>query len=160
MSLFNFFRRTKPSQEQIVTDSMPDALNNETRIVDASLFVDDQQPDLLSGSAKQENHIQVFLEQNFDWMGYNDGYSHPETDYMNNRLKLLRADFRLAIDKSMEAKRTALGDLKMHAIKTAGISERLELQVNEKIKQLEVVIHELDIQKIYLVINCFWDLYE
>ena len=153
MSLFNFFRRNKPSQEQIVTDSATSTIANDTRTVDASLFVEEQQPDLLSSSPKQENHIQIFLEQNFDWTGYNDGYSHPETDYMNNRLKLIRADFRLSIDKSMEVKRTALGDLKMHAIKTAGISERLELQVNEKIKQLEVVIHELDMQKILSIEN-------
>lgn len=153
MSLFNFFRRNNPSQKQTVTDSVNGTIINDTRTVDASLFIDDQQPDMLSGSANQENHIPVFLEQNFDWMGYNDGYSHPETDYMNNRLKLIQADFRLSIDKSMEAKRMTLGDLKMHAIKTAGISERLESQVNEKVKQLEVVIHELDIQKILSIEN-------
>ncbi len=153
MSLFNFFRRSKLSQEQTATDSSVETFAADTRTVDVTLFVDEQQPDLLSSSLKLENHIEVFLRQNFDWMGYNDGYSHPEKDYMNERLKLIRADFRMAADRTMENKRNSLGDLKMHAIKTAGISERLELQLNEKIKQLEVIIHELDMQKILSIEN-------
>ena len=153
MSLINFFRSNRLPQATSTVESMNDSILKDTRTVDASLFVDEQQPDLVSSPAKQDNHIQKFLEQNFDWIGYNDGYSHPETDYMNDKLRLMRAQFRLAVDKTMEVQRIAMGDLKMHAIKTAGISERLELQVNEKIKQLEIVIHELDMQKILSVEN-------
>ena len=153
MSLFNLFNRNKPVQATAGTESINDSIVNDTRTIDPTLFVDDQQPDLVSVPTKQDNHIQLFLNQNFDWVGYDDGYSHPETEYMNNRLKLIRADFRMAIDKTMELKRISMGDLKMHAIKTAGISQRLELQLNEKIKQLEIVIHELDMQKILAVEN-------
>jgi len=153
MSLFNFFRRNKSSHEQPGLDSSIDTLVADPRNVDVALFVDEQQPDLATSLPKLENHLQVFLGQNFDWMGYNDGYSHPETEFMNDRLKLIRADFRMAADRMMENKRTELGDLQMHAIKTAGISERLGLQVIEKIKQLEVVIHELDMQKILSIEN-------
>lgn len=153
MSLINFFRSNRLPQATSAVESMNDSILKDPRTMDASLFVDEQQPDLVSSPAKQDNHIQKFLEQNFDWIGYNDGYSHPQTDYMNDKLRLLRAQFRLAVDKTMEVQRIAMGDLKMHAIKTAGISERLELQVNEKIKQLEIVIHELDMQKILSVEN-------
>lgn len=153
MSLFNFFRRNKSSKASVLSNVQSDSITGGTSTVDASLFVDEQQPEMLSSPQKQDSHIQVFLGQNFDWQGYNDGYCHPDTDFMNDRLRLIKADFRLAVDKSMELQRNAVGDLKLHAIRTAGISERLELQVQEKIKQLEIVIHELDMQKILSVEN-------
>ncbi|CAN5456930.1 hypothetical protein BH11BAC3_BH11BAC3_07570 [soil metagenome] len=156
MSLFNFFRGSKQPQQSQANDviiSSSSVLPNNAGNVDASLFVDEQQPEIVQTTSKQENYIMEFLGQNFDWMGYNDGYSHSETDYMEIKLQLIRANFRLAIDKTMDIKRIELGELNIHVIKTKGVSERLELQLREKIKQLEITVHELDIQKILSVEN-------
>lgn len=148
MSLFNLFRRnTQVANQNATTDSglLPFTT---LKPVDAALFVEEHQPDMVSVSQKQGNHIEKFLEQNFEWQGYNEGYSHPEADFMDTKLSLIKANFRIAIDKAMDAKRTELGELKLHVIKTAGISSRLQAQLNEKIKLHEVNIHELDTQKI------------
>ncbi len=154
MSLFKIFRRNMPSEQQPSIHSISGNNSVQAPAVDASLFVDEQQPDLFSSPNKQqENYMQIFLNQKFDWIGYNDGYSHPDTEFMENRLKLFRADFRLSIDKTMELRRAALGDLKIHAIRTVGIATNLSAQLNEKIKQLEGIIHELDMQKILSVEN-------
>ena len=148
MPFFNFFRRNKQVTNQ--ETSTEQVVNHEetTKKVDPALFVDEQQPEITTGSQKQVNHIEVFLEQNFEWQGYNDGYAYPETDYLETKLRLIKSDFRIAVDKTMDTKRSELGELKMHVIKTNGISIRLEAQLTEKIKSLEVIIHELDTQKI------------
>lgn len=145
MSLFNFFRRPKNS----VNNTAPETAVAEPIIqVDKNLFVEEEAPELKSPVKKAANPIELFLDQNFEWQGYNDGYSHPETDYLHNKLSQLRSEFRLAVDKCMDIKRTELGELKLHLIDAEGISGRLEAKLKEKISQLEVTIHELDTQKI------------
>jgi len=145
MSLFNFFHRSKQSLINQVIDATPE---ESVITVDRQLFVDEEAPELKNPAKRTANPIEVFLDQNFEWQGYNDGYCHPETDYLVNKLKILRSEFRLAVDKCMDARRTEVGDLKLHQIQTNGISPRLEAQLNEKVSQVEVTIHELDIQKI------------
>lgn len=145
MSLFNFFRRPKNSVHNTATDT---TVAEPVIQVDRNLFVEEEAPELKSPVKKAANPIEVFLDQNFEWQGYNDGYSHPETDYLDNKLSQIRSDFRLAVDKCMDIKRTELGELKLHLIDAEGISSRLEAKLKEKIRQLEVTIHELDTQKI------------
>lgn len=150
MSLFNFFRRPKNAVNNPVTDTN---VAEPVIQVDRALFVDDQAPELKNPVKKASNPIEVFLDQNFEWEGYNDGYGHPETDYLDNKLSQIRSEFRLAVDKCMDARRNDLGALKLHLIDVEDISGRLEAKLREKIKQLEVTIHELDTQKILSVEN-------
>jgi len=146
MPVFNFFRRNK-STNISETASSPET-KEMPRIVDKKLFVEDQVPELETSTKKHNNPIEIFLGQNFEWQGYNDGYSYPETEYLETKLKVLKADFRLAVDKCLDVKRAEIGELRLHVIKTAGISPRLESQLKEKITLVEINIHELDMQKI------------
>lgn len=145
MSFFDLFRRSKPEINNQIIEATP---LESVAAVDRQLFIEEEAPELKNPVKKTINPIEVFLDQNFEWQGYNDGYSHPETDYLVNKLKIFRSEFRLAVDKCMDTRRTEVGDLKLHLIQTNGISPRLEAQLNEKVRQVEVTIHELDIQKI------------
>lgn len=148
MPLFNFFRRSKP----LVTDQSADiSFADQPTVIDRNLFVEDAEPMLKNPIKKVINAIELFLDQKFEWQGYNDGYSHPETDYLDNKVQMLRSEFRLAVDKCMDSRRTEVGELKLHLIQTEGISPRLEAQLKEKVRQLEITIHELDTQKILSV---------
>ena len=154
MSFFNFFRRNNtPVVNQETTSAEPFNTAESAKVVDHNLFVDEQEPEIKTPIKKQANHIEAFMDQNFEWQAFNDGYSYPETDFLENKLKLIKADFRFAVDKYLDAKRSELGELRMHVIKTSGISEKLEAQLNEKIKFLEINIHELDMQKILSIEN-------
>jgi len=150
MSIFNFFRRNHSSVNNLGVDT---AIAEPMTKVDRSLFVEEEAPELKNAAKKMINPIEVILEQNFDWQGYNDGYGHPETEYMENKLSLIRSEFRLAVDKCIDIRRAEVGELRLHQIQTSGISNRLEAQLAEKIKQLEALIHELDTQKILSVEN-------
>ncbi len=150
MSIFNFFRRNHSSVNNLGVDT---AIAEPMTKVDRSLFVEEEAPELKNAAKKMINPIEVILEQNFDWQGYNDGYSHPETEYLENMLSLIRSEFRLAVDKCIDIRRAEIGELRLHQIQTSGISNRLEAQLAEKIKQLEALIHELDTQKILSVEN-------
>ncbi|MBK6827103.1 MAG: hypothetical protein IPG86_09590 [Chitinophagaceae bacterium] len=145
MSLFNFFRRSKTTVSNPSADT---SVLEPVIAVDRSLFVDDEAPDPKNSVNKEANHIEEFMGKNYEWQGYNDGYSHPDAEYLQHSLAKLRSEFRLSVDKCMDEKRSELGSLKLHLIDTEGISPRLEAKLKEKIRQIEVVIHELDTQKI------------
>lgn len=153
MSFFNLFRRSNPVVNQETPKEQPLNILEPVKMVDHNLFVDEQEPEVKTPLRKQVNHIETFMDQNFEWQGYNDGYSYPETEYLENKLRLIKSDFRFSVDKYLDAKRSELCDLKLHVIKTSGISSRLENQLNEKIKFLEINIHELDMQKILSIEN-------
>lgn len=150
MSFFNFFRRNKSA---VINQDTDTALAEPVTKIDRSLFVEEDAPELKNVVRKPVNPIELFLDQNFDWQGYNDGYGHPETEYLENKLALIRSEFRLAADKCLDMRRAEIGELKLHLIQTSGISNRLEAQLAEKIKQLEALIHELDTQKVLSVEN-------
>lgn len=148
MSIFDFFRRSKPTvnNSQNATDS-----ETETATVDKALFVDNQEPEIQESPKKKPNAIEQFMDQDFEWLGYHDGYAYPDKECLETKLCQLKADFRLAVDKCLDVKRTEVGELNIHIIRTEGISPRLQAQLAEKIKNMEAVIHELDIQKILSV---------
>lgn len=153
MTFFKLFRRSKKILNQKIPAEQTLPIAESAVVVDRNIFVDEQEPEMKTPVKKLVNHIEAFMDQNFEWQGYNDGYSYPDTEYLENKLKLIKSDFRFAVDKYLDAKRTELGELKLHVIKTAGISQMLEAQLNEKMKQLEVNIHELDMQKILSIEN-------
>lgn len=146
MSLFNFFSRSKSVNTGNTLETP--VISVTPKSIDRNLFVDEQEPELTDPAKKKDNPIQVFLNQNFEWQAYNDGYGFPDCEYLDQKLRIIRAEFRVAVDKCLDIKRTELADLKQHVIQTRGISDRLENQLGEKIKAIEVIIYELDLQKI------------
>lgn len=144
MSFFNFFRSNKSSIQTSV-GAIPD---EPVVAVDRQLFIEESAPEGNPSVKKTISPVEEFLDEKFEWQGYNDGYSHPEMEYLMNKLAMIRSQFRLAIDKCMDSRRSEVGELKLHLIDITGISPRLEAKLKEKISQLEVLIHELDTQKI------------
>ncbi len=151
MSFFNFFGKSKQNLNQDSLNSQSMGIAEPVKMVDKSLFVEDQEPESKTIVKLQVNQLEVFMDQNFEWQGYNDGYGHPDTDFLETKLKMLRSDFRYAVDKYLDSKRSELGELRLHIIKTDGISTRLAAQLNERAKQFEINIHELDTQKVLSV---------
>lgn len=145
MSLFNLFRKAEKSVEKPVEPS------NEN-IIDANLFVDNEAPKL-NESSKKINSLSEFISADYGSRGFNDGYLYPNSDLMEANIRKLRSDFRKAIDQVIDQNRTEINELKLHLINTRGISDRLEESLNQKITQLENILHELDTQKILSVEN-------
>lgn len=148
MSFLKFFRREKTVTNDHQFSPVTAGQDKTKAYIERSLFIEEEKPNTAEETKSQNNPLEDYLEQKFEWIGYNDGYSYPDADYMNSKLKVLRSDFRLAVDKIMDAKRVEVGQLRLHLIKTTGISKILEMQINERIKQIEIQIHELDTQKI------------
>jgi hypothetical protein len=154
MSILDIFRRKKPQiADPTNTDDNVVATQNlqsglfETSPVDYNLFVDEQPPYLKEAQKQPSNSIEKFMNQNFQSDGYKNGYDFPETEYLESKIKLIKSDFRLVIDMAIDNKKAELYELKLHFIKVSGISQRLEAQLEEKIKFVEKDIEELEKQK-------------
>jgi hypothetical protein len=148
MNLLNFLRTKKQSPAASLSDSNTLSNNSILPNVDRALFLDENEPETFITSDTKSTALDQFLEQNYESMGYKDGYAYPENEYLENKIKLMKAEFKFAVDKHLDSLRSEVAELKIHIIKTHGISDRLEAQLNEKVKHHEMNIHELDMQKI------------
>ena len=148
MSLLNLFRSKKQIQSPTLSESNILTEPSVLPIVDRAIFSDENEPEPFITSGAKPTALDQFLDQNYESIGNKDGYSYPENEYLENKIKLMKADFKFAVDKRLANLRSEVVELKIHIIKTHGISERLEAQLNEKVKQHELNIHELDMQKI------------
>jgi len=148
MNLLNFLRTKKQSTAASLSDSDTLSKTSMLPIVDRAIFIDENEPGPFITSGIKSTALDQFLEKDYEGMGYKDGYAYPENEYLENKIKLMKADFKFAVDKHLDNLRSEVGELKIHIIKTHGISERLEAQLNEKVKQHEININELDMQKI------------
>jgi hypothetical protein len=134
MSIFNFFRKSEKE------------VNNAVETIDPALFVDAQAPEE-SVQPREQSALSIFLEGDYSYKGFNDGYVHHNGEILEATLRKLRSDFRKVLDREIDLKREEISSLRLHMIDTHGISERLELGLMEKIRQLENLLSQLDLQK-------------
>lgn len=148
MSFMNFFRRSKTISATVVPAPNVQQPEHTVKYIDRNLFVDEGGELQHRKEAPSVNPLETFLHQNFELMGFQEGYSYPDAEFLNGKQKVLRSDFRLSIDRLMDTKRLEIGELNLQLIKIAGISAIIEAQLKERIKQVEIQVHELDTQKI------------
>ncbi len=134
MSLFNFFRKS----EKEVTNTVD--------MVDPNLFAESTPP-VTEQATEEKSALSTFLEQDYNIKGINDGYLYANAEVMDATMRKLRSEFRKAVDKDIDKKRAEILELRLHAINSRGITERMDEAMAEKIKQLENLIHQLDLQK-------------
>lgn len=147
MSIFSIFRKKTISNNQDINSLKEDS----SMLVDRNLFVEDKAPTADQFNTVKPNPVELFLNQNYEFEGYKEGYAHPDAEFLELKIRLIRSNFLLAVDKAMDARRLELGEIRLHLIDVDGISPRLEAKLREKISQIEVTIHELDMQKILSV---------
>lgn len=150
MSILSLFRRQKPvSSTSGISENAQQVIQDIH--VDPKVFVDNEAPGSETNQINGKNPVELYLEQPFEWEGYTDGYSQPNMDLHDQKIRKIRSEFRKALDKTMDARRSDVIQLRVHIIETSGLSARMEAMLNEKVKQLESIIHELDTHKILSV---------
>jgi hypothetical protein len=147
MSLFNFLRSNKQTVSKELSTVQPSA-DVSAKTIAQDLFIDNEEPSSTTVAAKPKNILEQYIDQDFELIGYQDGYLYPEAEFLETKLRIIKADFRKVVDVCIDNMRTEVGELRLHKIKVSGMSSRIEAQLDEKIKILESLIHELDIQKV------------
>lgn len=141
-----FGKKQSDSSNQVsdtaIMESVPD-LN-----VMKDLFVDSNPPatDQEVADGKGAN-IQQFLEQDFYLSGKRDGYTYHSQEMLTQRIKRIKADFRLQIDFLVDQKRQSLLQLTTHNIDMDGLSERLIRKVEACAADYRQMIERLEKEK-------------
>jgi len=91
--------------------------------------------------------LEAYLKQDFNRKGYDDGYNYHSSEMLENRLKLLRADFRLTIDLKLDQTRQEILKLENHKVDMEGLSERLVKQLENKVATLLENVKRLESEK-------------
>ena len=117
--------------------------------IDPSVFVEDSDPSVAEPAteSKPSSRLDKFLRVDYEWYGFSDGYADPSADFMEKKLKAIRSDFRLELDRSLDEMRSRVSDARLHQIRISGMPGRMEEEIKEKVRQLESAIQELQRQK-------------
>jgi hypothetical protein len=112
------------------------------------LFIDQTAPET-EPKAQPADGISIlsFLEQDFYGTGYKDGYNFHSVEMMDNRIRSLKASFRLRIDQAIEEKQQKLLHLREHAIDMGGLSERMSLRIEAAEKHLSAMVATYENEK-------------
>jgi len=114
------------------------------------LFVDPNPP--VDEKIVAEHHtgsrrIESFLDQDFYKKGYVDGYQYHTQDILDNRVRSIKADFRLQLDQSIDQKRRELLNLKMRSLDVEGLSERILRRIEATADDFRAMIARLELEK-------------
>jgi hypothetical protein len=117
--------------------------------VDPAIFVDSVDPSIESERAevKPGSRLDKFLRVDYEWYGYSDGYKNPSIDFMEMKLKSIRSEFRLVLDRSLDELKSRASEGRLRQISVSGMPGKIEEEIKEKIRQLESAILELHNQK-------------
>lgn len=117
--------------------------------IDPAVFVESADPSIepVRGEEQTYSKLDKFLRVDYEWYGYSDGYANPSIDFMEMKLKSIRSEFRLVLDRNIDELKSRLSNGKLSQISLSGMPGTIEDEIKEKIRQLEDAILELQKQK-------------
>lgn len=143
MSWFsNIFSNSNSANAATSNNSGADVLAGDNINVLEGLFVNNQPPAL--ALADNAVSLKTYLGQDFQRMGFEDGYKGHATELLENKIRSLKADFRYAVHVKMDAMRQQVLQLEHERINVEGMSERLIRQLDNKIYALNANLGELE----------------
>jgi len=147
MNFRNLFKKNKADQSPVNTDVQ------DQPVIDPSVFVEEQPPveSVQTSKSPSVSRLDKFFRTDHEWYGYKEGYANPSTDFMEMKLRAIRSEFRLELDRSLDELRSRCAAARIHVIKISGMPGRMELEIQEKIRQLETAIEDLERQKVLSV---------
>jgi len=108
------------------------------------LFIDETQPvEEPSIETAETNLVVEFLNQDFYSKGYSDGYKNHSSEIMENVIKGIKAEFRILIDRLVDLKRKAKQNVLNIQAETGKITEGLNIQCANIIKDIDESIETL-----------------
>ncbi len=139
-NIFNVFK-AKSSEEKLHT-----AVEES---IDPAVFVDANDPSIepVVSEVKSSSRLDKFLRVDYEWYGYADGYANPSNDFLDKKLRSLRSEFRLVLDRNLDELRSRAAEGRLYLVSISGMPGKMEEEIKEKIHQLEVAIHALQNQK-------------
>ena len=116
----------------------------------SDLFVDPNPPvdeNIVAEQHAGGRRIESFLDQDFYRRGYSDGYQYHTQDILDNRVRSIKADFRLQLDQSIDQKRRELLNLEMRSLDVEGLSERILRRIEATADDFRAMIARLELEK-------------
>lgn len=116
--------------------------------VNRDLFVDGNPPsasegnDLLSGV-----DLHAFFGRDFSGRGYREGYALHSGEILEQKIREIKSDFRMEVDKLIDQKRQQASSLESQCQDMKGLSARLASQIGSVMKNHAEVIDKLEKEK-------------
>ncbi len=121
------------------------------------LFIDNNPPaETAIVEENVKNEVISFLAQDFYTKGYEDGYRNHSDEKRKNTIKSIKADFRMQIDILMDKKRNVKLESQNTQAETGKISDSLNTQIINILKDLDQSLSILNKEKEYSAVDEGW----
>lgn len=111
------------------------------------IFQDNSAPITLKEEDKNPGKLKLFLEDNYSNHGYRDGYEQHSSEFLDQKILIIKAEFRHILDENIDNRNQEVFQLKNQGIETRGLSERLMEQLELRITEIKSVISKLEKEK-------------
>jgi hypothetical protein len=145
--LKGFFRKTNGHNNlKVENNTIVDELDDSV-CVDENIFVDNTPPSAKSDIQPVNAGIQEFLNHNFEGEGYNDGYNLHSNDMLENKIKLIKANFRYKLDIKADQVRNEILNLENKKLEINGLLEQMEVRIENHISEKRYILQKLKTEK-------------
>jgi hypothetical protein len=125
--------------------------------VTEDLFVENKPPvNELETSHPSGINIQAFLAKDYYGNGFQDGYNYHNLEMLTNRLKSIKAEFRLQVDLVIDQRRRNMLELRTHNIEMEGLSERTVRQIEAVENDYRAMVERLEKEKELSAVDEGW----
>lgn len=151
MKLFkSIFGKNRINESNKNVDVQNDILEN--------LFIDNEPPLKNRGEVENESYLTIkdFLNRDFFNEGKTDGYNYGTQERCDNKIKLIKANFLLELDKIIDEKNNVIQKIELRKNEIGNLSPVAIINLDLIKNNLQKIIDELKIQKELSVDNEGW----
>lgn len=138
MTAFSFLFRKKAQAEP--ANVLPSEVIPADTIISEDLFVDNQAPGTQSRDVQPHDvpsRVSMFLDQDYEMLGFTDGYNLHSGEVLQQKVKTMKAAFRMALEQDIDHARNRILQLRESVIE-------VELVSAEQKAKLEMYIDHLN----------------
>lgn len=139
MSIFNrFFSKTETKNNM--------AMDNKAA-VNEDLFIDSNPPMINEKEASLATGIEDFLNQNFFHQGYTDGYDWHSKEMLENKIMLIKADFRHRLELKADVVRQEILHLENKKLEITGLLDLVVSKIENIAAEKRYILQKIKSEK-------------
>lgn len=136
--------------KRIFTNQSGKQLNSEQEdLLLKDLFIEEEEPDTADESIEESavDPIELFLNKNYESIGYRDGFEHPDNEFFKLRSRALISEFQTLLSKQINHLESNKCDINIRRQQTDEIAMALNIHMKETLLFMDLKIQKLEKEK-------------
>ncbi|GAB3910042.1 hypothetical protein GCM10028803_49010 [Larkinella knui] len=107
-------------------------------------------------AAKTLSELEIFLKRDYFTVGLTDGYDHHATSVLDNRKKVMRAEFRRTLHLEIKKRESQISFIENLITESKNLDDRRQHILENDVSLLATEISELELEKEHSALDEGW----